>query len=181
MEIPDTPEGQQIMYRISKVLAHQATRDFLVREKPSYKLYTTHPTLVIGESRIQSSAEQIDFVNGMLWAFIQNGLPDPQFLPSIWVDVKDVGATHVRALECNAPSGTEFIASGPDVTWNEIAEFTKQEYPEFSKLEPTHEGPHPRAETLNAKKYLGLEWRPWKQTIRETVEQQLSFRDKASK
>ncbi|KAG9558360.1 NAD(P)-binding protein, partial [Aureobasidium melanogenum] len=181
VEVPDSPEGQQLMYRISKILAHQAGRNFLSREKPSYKLFTTHPTLVIGESRIQSSAEQIDFVNGMLWTFIHHGLPNPNFLPSIWVDIKDVGATHVKALDCNAPSGTEFLVSGPDVTWNEIAEFTQQEYPEISKLEPNYEGPHPRAEALNSGKYLGLEWRPWKQTMRETIEQQLSFQDKASK
>lgn len=181
MEIPDGPEGQQTMYRISKVLAHQAARDFIAREKPSFKVYSTHPTLVIGESRIQGSAEQIDFVNGHLWMIIQHGMPNPPPLPSVWVDVKDVAAIHVKAINCDAPSGTEFIASGPEVTWNEIAEFTKQEYPEVSKLEPIYDGPNSKADAAHAGKYLGLEWRPWKQTFRETVEQQLSFQDKGSK
>ncbi|KAK6003111.1 hypothetical protein QM012_000956 [Aureobasidium pullulans] len=181
IELPDGPAGQQTMYRISKVLAHQATRDFLTREKPSYKLFTTHPTLVIGESRIQTSAEQVDFVNGLLWSIIQNGLPNPPPLPSVWVDVKDVAAVHLRAIDCNAPTGTEFIASGPEVSWNDIAEFTKQEYPEISKLEPIYEGPNSQADIVNAEKYLGLKWRPWKQTFRETIEQQLSFQNKGSK
>ncbi|KAG9855005.1 NAD(P)-binding protein, partial [Aureobasidium melanogenum] len=181
IEIQDGHVGQQTMYRISKVLAHQAARDFLAREKPSYKLFTTHPTLVIGESRVQSSAEQVDFVNGILWSIIQTGSPNPAPLPSVWVDVKDVAAVHLRSIDCNAPSGTEFIASGPEVSWNEIAMFTKQEYPEVSKIGPDYEGLSSRVEAVNAGKYLGLEWRPWKQTMRETIEQQLSFHGKASK
>ncbi|CAD0087963.1 unnamed protein product, partial [Aureobasidium vineae] len=175
---PDSQEGQTLMYRISKVLAHQATRDFREKEKPSYKLLTTHPTLVIGESRIQSSAEQVDLVNNMLWMTIQYG--NPAF-PSLWVDIKDVAAAHVRAIDCSAPSGTEFITSGPEVSWDEIAEFMKQEYPELGKLEPNYEGPKTRAETVNPEKYLGMEWLPWQQTIREMVEQQLSFQEKSSK
>ncbi|KAG9694259.1 NAD(P)-binding protein, partial [Aureobasidium melanogenum] len=181
MEIPDGYDGQQTMYRISKVLAHQAARDFLAREKPSYKLFTTHPTLVIGESRIQSSAEQVDFVNGILWSIIKTGSPSPTPMPSLWVDVKDVGAIHLRAIDCDAPSGTEFVASGPEVSWNDIAKFTLEEYPEVTKLGPDHDGFSSQVEAVNAGKYLGLEWRPWKQTFRETIEQQLSFQDKASK
>ncbi|KAI4731269.1 NAD(P)-binding protein [Aureobasidium sp. EXF-10728] len=175
---PNSQESQTLMYRISKVLAHQATRDFREKEKPSFKLLTTHPTLVIGESRIQPSAEQIDLVNNMLWMTIQYG--NPAF-PSLWVDVKDVATAHVRAIDCSAPSGTEFITSGPEVSWNEIAEFMKQEYPDLSKLEPNYQGHTTRAETVNPEKYLGMEWRPWQQTVREMVEQQLSFQGKSSK
>ncbi|KAI5241190.1 NAD(P)-binding protein [Aureobasidium subglaciale] len=178
VDLEASNENGHGMYRISKVLAHQATRDFLEREKPAYKLVTTHPTLVIGESRIQSSPESIDMVNNMLWQTIQHG--NPAF-PSLWVDVKDVAAVHVGAFNSSAPSGTEFICSGPEVSWNEIATFVKQEYPDLSKLEPNFEGPKTGAETGNAEKYLGLEWTPWKRTFKEAIDQQLSFQDKGTK
>jgi nucleoside-diphosphate-sugar epimerase len=178
IEDPYSQDGQSLMYRISKVAAHQATRDFLEREKPGFKILTTHPVFVIGKSRIQSSAEQVDLVNNMLWSTIQNGNPET---PSLWVDVKDVAAAHVRAIDCNAPSGTEFIHSGPSVSWEEIAEFAKQEYPQLSKLEANFEGPVTGAETVNVKKYLGMDWRPWKPTMREVIEQQLSFQGQGSK
>ncbi|KAI5202570.1 NAD(P)-binding protein [Aureobasidium subglaciale] len=178
IDLEASNEDAQDMYRISKVLAHQATRDFLERERPAYKLVTTHPTLVIGESRIQSSAESIDLVNSMLWQTIQHGNPA---LPSLWVDVKDVAAIHVGAINSSAPSGTEFICCGPEVSWNEIATFVKQEYPDLSKLEPNFEGPKTAAGTGNAEKYLGLEWTPWKQTFKEAINQQLSFQDKGAK
>ncbi|KAI5198854.1 NAD(P)-binding protein [Aureobasidium subglaciale] len=177
VDLDASNENGHGMYRISKVLAHQATRDFLEKEKPAYKLVTTHPTLVIGESRIQSSPESIDMVNNMLWQTIQHG--NPAF-PSLWVDVKDVAAIHVGAINSSAPSGTEFICSGPEVSWNEIATFLKQEYPDLSKLEPNFEGPKTGAETGNAEKYLGLEWTPWKQTFKEAIDQQLSFQDKGA-
>lgn len=180
MEIPDpyTPDAQGLMYRISKVLAHQATRDFIEREKPAFKLLTTHPVFVIGHSRIQGSAEQADLVNNMLWSSIQNGNPET---PSLWVDVKDVAAAHVKAIACSAPTGTEFIHSVDEASWNDIAEFAKQEYPQLSKLEPNWSGPNTKAETINVKKYLGMEWRPWKPTMRELMEQQLSFQSQVSK
>lgn len=174
MELPESPqEAYGMMYRISKVLAHQATRDFLEKEKPSYKLLTTHPTLVIGESRIQNSAEQIDMVNAMLWMTIQSAKPA---YPSLWVDVKDVATAHVSAIDTAAPSGTEFILSLNGVTWEDIAAFTKSEYPDLAKLEPPFEGPVTKVVTGNAEKHLGLKWTPWKQTFRETIEQQLSFK-----
>jgi nucleoside-diphosphate-sugar epimerase len=180
MKIPDPQslDGQTLMYRISKVMAHQATRDFLKREKPAFKLLTTHPVFVIGESRIQSSAEQVDMVNGMLFSMIQNNNP---FVSSLWVDVKDVAAAHVRALDCSAPSGTEFLHSGTEVSWDEIAEWAKQEYPQLSKLEPNYQGPKTKAETGSAEKYLGIKWRPWKEPFREMMEQQLSFQNQSSK
>jgi len=175
---PYSQDGQGLMYRISKVLAHQATRDFLEREKPAFKLLTTHPVFVIGHSRIQTSTEQVDLVNNMLWSTIQYGNPET---PSLWVDVQDCAAAHVKAIECSAPSGTEFVHNGPDVSWNEIAEFGKQEYPQLAKLEPNWNGPNTGAETVNVEKYLGMEWRPWKPTMREVMEQQLSFQSQVPK
>jgi nucleoside-diphosphate-sugar epimerase len=163
------------MYRVSKVMAHQATREFLEREKPAYKLFTTHPVFVIGESRIQSSAGQIDAVNSMLWSSIQHGNP---FASPVFVDVKDCAAAHVRAIDCSAPSGTEFnhCNADPEFSWNEIAEFVKQEYPQLnSKLEQNWKGPYSGAEAANVEKYLGLNWRPWKHTLRELINQQSSF------
>jgi nucleoside-diphosphate-sugar epimerase len=167
------------MYRISKVMAHQATRDFLKREKPAYKLLTTHPVFVIGESKIQSSAEQIDSINKLLWMIIQDGGP---YASSVFVDVKDCAAAHIKAIDCSAPSGTEFNHSNPEFSWNEMAKLAKEEYPQLnSKLEPNWEGPSAGAETVNVEKYLGLTWRPWKQTMREMIDQQLSFRNQGSK
>jgi nucleoside-diphosphate-sugar epimerase len=178
---PESEEGQSTMYRVSKVMAHQATRDFLKREKPAYKLLTTHPVFVVGESKIQSSAKQVDAVNSMLWSSIQHGNP---FASPVFVDVKDSAAAHVKAIDCSAPSGTEFnhCNSDPEFSWNEIAEFVKQEYPQLnSKLEPNWKGPFSGAEAANVGKYLGLQWRPWKQTLREMIDQQSSFQSQGSK
>jgi nucleoside-diphosphate-sugar epimerase len=177
MEIPDGPESQATMYRISKILAHQATRDFLAQQKPAFKLLTTHPVFVVGENRFQSSAEQIDFVNGMLFTALKVEKP---FFPSLWVDVKDVAAAHVRALESSTPTGTEFLLCCPGVSWDDVVTFVKKNYPEVEcNLQPPF-GPSGTVETGSAEKYLDMQWTAYEKTFRQVFEQQLSFKNKPS-
>lgn len=132
---------------------------------------------MLGESRIQNTAEQIDTVNGMLWQTFQSEKP---FYACIWVDIKDVGKAHVRAIDCAAPTGTEFLLSRPGISWDGVAEFVKTKYPQLGcKLEPPFK-PEGIVETTAAEKFLGLEWTPIETTLQEMIDQQLSFQGKSA-
>jgi nucleoside-diphosphate-sugar epimerase len=84
---PDDWIGGRQKYAISKVMAHQATRDFLRNENPHYNLITLHPGFVMGENLTQQTAEQIRGINALLWMSLMSKQP---LLGTGWVHVRDV-------------------------------------------------------------------------------------------
>ncbi|RAH42214.1 uncharacterized protein BO95DRAFT_504683 [Aspergillus brunneoviolaceus CBS 621.78] len=53
MEFSEWFAGHGVKYSASKILAHQATRNFLTDFQPHYTLITFHPTFVLGDSLVQ--------------------------------------------------------------------------------------------------------------------------------
>ncbi|PIA93467.1 putative oxidoreductase [Cercospora beticola] len=176
MKFPDGAAGHGAKYSASKILAHQATRDFVEKEKPEYKLVTFHPVLVIGESLVQKNFDQLDGMNQVLWSSLHSTQPT---MPSTFVDVKQCAESHVNAVRNyeKLKNGTEYGLSSPAVAWNEVAKFVKQEFPQVQvKLD---DGPSLSSkfevDTEPADRDLKIQWRPVQDVVRDTLGQQQAF------
>ncbi|CAD0016218.1 unnamed protein product [Aureobasidium pullulans] len=156
MEFPAGPEGSGAMYQASKILAHQATHAFNKTHKPHYTLVTLHPSFVLGRSLVRHSAEEIDGINAFLWQSFQLETP---FFPPAWVHVKDVAEAHLKILELDIASGEEFVLSGHPFTWDDVATFVREKYPEVNtKLQGPFD-PSITVDSSKAQKTLGFKWR----------------------
>lgn len=173
MEFPEGFIGHALKYSASKIQAHQATRTFLKNHSPHFDVVTLHPTFVLGESLIQTSADEIGGMNTLFWASLFAEKPR---IANAWVHVRDVADAHIRVLETDVASGQEFILSRPVISWEDVMSYVNQKYPDLGcKLHPPFKGGW-AVDTTAADSILGIEWRSEHAIIDEIVKQQLSFR-----
>ncbi|GKZ26828.1 hypothetical protein AbraIFM66951_005025 [Aspergillus brasiliensis] len=176
MSFPEGFGGHGLKYAASKILAHQATRSFMKDNHPHYNLITLHPAFVLGPSLVQKTPEDIGGMNALFWLSITSRQPQ---MPNAWVHVYDVADAHIKVLEKDIPSGTEFLLSRPAISWEHAAEFIKAKYPAVEcKLEPPFEG-HWALDTTAADRILGMQWRSEEQIIEDVLDQQMKLRVKA--
>ncbi|MEM1272698.1 MAG: aldehyde reductase [Pseudomonadota bacterium] len=112
-------------YYKSKTLAERAAWDF-VAEHPEMQLTTINPTLVLGQPLDANYGTSLQLIERVLSG------SDPM-LPNIGfgvVDVADVSAAHVAALDRPETAGRRFIACGTSATMPEIAKYLKAKYPD---------------------------------------------------
>lgn len=165
---PDGKGDHGTMYVASKILAHQATQDWVKEHKPAFKLATVHPTFVLGHSQIRKTAGDIDGINAWFWKSLQS--PAPLF-PSVIVDVRDVADLTIKAAQPDVPDGIELVASGAPTTWKDIAAWARSTYPELdTKL--VEDGPVPFRVDNDV---LGMKWRPLWETLSGLIDQQLAL------
>ncbi|MDP6313852.1 MAG: NAD-dependent epimerase/dehydratase family protein [Arenicellales bacterium] len=112
-------------YIKSKTLAEKAAWDF-VKAHPEMKMTTIHPGLVCGtpmDIHYGSSLEVIE----RLWSG-----KDPMS-PMIWlpvVDIADVSALHIAAMENDASIGERVVATDDTMAFPQMAEALKELYPQ---------------------------------------------------
>ncbi|KAL7801980.1 hypothetical protein V8C43DRAFT_146003 [Trichoderma afarasin] len=165
---PDGKGDHGTMYVASKILAHQASQDWVKEHKPAFKLATVHPTFVLGHSQIRKTAGDIDGINAWFWKSLQS--PAPLF-PSVIVDVRDVADLTIKAAQSDVPDGIELVASGAPTTWKDIAAWARSTYPELdTKL--VEDGPVPFRVDNDV---LGMKWRPLWETLSGLIDQQLAL------
>jgi nucleoside-diphosphate-sugar epimerase len=165
-------------YAASKILAHQATRDFLRDEKPTYKIITFHPCFVIGESLIQTSLSNMDAINGYLWQSF--ALKEP-LVPSAFVDVKQCAEAHVKVLQAlpKLTTGREYVLASPVKGWKSLVKYLKDEFPDVEVNIGC--GPFPlkdewELDSEPARRELGIVWKDVNEIVREMLMQQLEFK-----
>ncbi|KAJ5623031.1 NAD(P)-binding protein [Penicillium lividum] len=175
MSFPEGFGGHGLKYAASKILAHQATRDFLRDEKPHYKVLTLHPVFVLGDDMLQTTAEGLAGMNKFFW---QSFFSEKPHIGNAWVHVRDVADAHVKALETDAESGTEFILSLPHVSWEDAVRFAEKKYPGLGyKLEPPFEVDWDVQNTA-AEQIFGLKWRSAEKITEDVFDQQLALQAK---
>jgi nucleoside-diphosphate-sugar epimerase len=172
MELPEGLVGHGLKYQMSKVLAHQASTDFIKTQNPHFTLITLHPTFVLGPSLVQKSAKDISGANML---FTQSLASSKPLFPPALVDVRDVAQATLGAIDANIEkSGEEFI-NGVGASWEEVVGYVKKSFP---AVEVKLEGPFDKAfgaDGGKAEKYLGVKWRPTNEIIGDVLEQQLGF------
>ena len=174
MEIPEGLVGGSFKYQASKILSHQATRNFVKEHNPHFNTVTLHPTYVLGPSLVQKSPETINDVVGMMMMSLQS--EQPFFQPMI-VDVRDVADATFGAINANIEEKfTEFLLKGLKYNWDSIVSFVKQTYPTFPlKLEPPFDQGYLDLDTSRAEEILGVKWRSMENILTSTLDQQLAL------
>lgn len=175
MEIPENPAvGHGIKYQGSKILAHQATIDWIEKNKPSFPVLTFHPSFVTGPSLYQKKPEEIDSINYLVFNTIRTG---EQTVAAVLVDVRDVAEAFARALDAPVGKFQEFILSGLATTWTDVAELVQRIYPDsgFQLKGPQGDVPGMIAVTKAAEEILGIKWRSVEEVVRGIVDVQVAL------
>ncbi len=105
-------------YKRSKFLAEEVAREFV--EKEGLAVVIVNPSTPVGENDIKPTPTGkiiVDFLNGRMPAFIQTGLN--------LIDVRDVAAGHLLALEHGAP-GRRYILGNENVTLKRMLELLSE-------------------------------------------------------
>jgi nucleoside-diphosphate-sugar epimerase len=177
MKFPDGLDGHGLKYQASKILAHQASLDFVQKHHPHFTLITLHPTFVLGPSLVQKSAEDISGVNMMFMETLKINKP---LFPATVVDVRDVAKAAIGTIDAKVEgNGEEFIISGSKTNWDEILAYVKSAHPDLPiKLQPPFAKPFV-ADAAKAERVLGASWRSTNDIIGSVLDQQLALSQKS--
>ncbi len=124
-------------YPLSKTLAERAAWDFVAQDKSGMKLAVINPGLILGpalDRDIGASAE-------MILVCLQGKYPALPRIDMAVVDVRDVAAMHVAALEAPNAAGERFICASETVWLKDIGRILLANFPEFRGRLPTRELP----------------------------------------
>lgn len=161
------------IYHASKLLANNATWEFMKDRKPNFSLVTLHPAFVFGHN-LRQTTEQIDGSNRVLFGTITTGNPVGTITG---VHIKDVAEAHVKALNTAVPDGSKFLLAGPKASWRDVATIVKEIYPESRfGIKEDIAGESWPVDTTQAERVLGMKWRSLKEIVIDVVDQQLQFR-----
>lgn len=170
-------------YPQSKTLAEEAAWDLVDQRGEREKLAVINPSAILGPVMPDDDSFSLEAIQRML-----DGMPGAPKIGFSWVDVRDVSAAHLAAMEKPEAGGQRFIASGPFLWLSEVAGILRREEPELARKAPTRTVPKPvlrimalfdpgiRAllgnigirsdfDTTKAREILGIEARPVEQTI----------------
>lgn len=139
--IGDLPAGQSIYdesnwsdlshsgatpYAKSKTMAEQAVWDWQAHSAPEMEITMINPALVLGAPLDQNFGTSIKLIKRMMKG------SDPM-LPDIafpCVDVQDIAAMHIAAMETSASIGQRYAGAERLMRFAEIAAILKQDYPD---------------------------------------------------
>ncbi|GKT95352.1 NADPH-dependent methylglyoxal reductase GRE2 protein (ketoreductase) [Colletotrichum tofieldiae] len=176
-------------YIVSKLLAEKAAWNFVATEKPNFTLSTINPTMVYGPVRQPvKSLSAVNTSNQLLAEVIlgkhKAGLP-PTALP-LWVDVRDVALAHVKAMEIESAAGKRFFTTAGFYSNHELANVVWKHFPGLHDKLPVPSdfggAPNPFLksfgfDTSRARNILGLDWKPYEETIVDSVKSLIGLQE----
>ena len=132
---PDGPDNTP--YTKSKTLAERAAWDYVNGEGEGLELVTINPTGILGpalSADVSTSLEiPIRLMNGKT-----PGIPRLGFS---LVDVRDVAACHVKAMELPEAAGQRFLATEGFLWFSEAAEILRKKFPAYDRKIPRRNVP----------------------------------------
>ncbi|KAF2421473.1 NAD(P)-binding protein [Tothia fuscella] len=170
MSFPEGMDGHLMKYQASKILAHEASKEFVQHYHPDFSLVTLHPTFVLGPSLLQKSRKDVSGANQLL---LQSLKDDKPIFPSTCCDVRDVAQATLATIDAKVErSVEEFVISGVKLNWDQILDYVQKEYPRFhGNLSPPFDEPFV-ANASKAEKALRIKWRSMEDMIGSVLEQQ---------
>jgi dihydroflavonol-4-reductase len=180
-------------YYYSKTLAERAAWDFVKQRRPWFDLVSVNPFLIVGPSLVPG----LNTSNQIFVDLLKGTYPGIVGLTWGFVDVRDVAAAHVRAMDTAHASG-RYICAGEAASMRTVVGLLRKhgwadgyKLPSIgldnpagdlivrlgSYLQPsgvgsylrTHVGRVPRYDTTKIRRELGMTFRPLGETIVETM------------
>lgn len=180
-------------YYFSKTLAERAAWDFVKQRRPWFDLVSINPFLIVGPSLVPG----LNTSNQIFVDLLKGTYPGIVGLTWGFVDVRDVAAAHVRAMDTPTASG-RYICAGEAASMRTVVGLLRKhgwavgyKLPSIgldnpagdvivrlgSYLQPsgvgsylrTHVGRVPRYDTSKIRRELGMTFRPLAETIAETM------------
>ncbi|KAJ5963775.1 NAD-dependent epimerase/dehydratase [Penicillium vulpinum] len=171
------------VYRASKTFAEKAAWAFVEKEKPNFDIATINPPLVFGPIvHYLNSLETINTSNQRTRNLIQGQMKE-KLAPTgnfLWVDVRDVALAHVKAIEVPEAGGERFFVTAGFFSNKELADIARETHPQLESKLPPADSPSDFPENIfgidntKSQKILGLDYRPLKQTISDTIDSLLA-------
>ncbi|KAJ3540763.1 hypothetical protein NMY22_g4161 [Coprinellus aureogranulatus] len=178
------------VYENSKILSEKAIWDFLAKHKSDVKFDVSliNPPFVFGPNvQRVSSPSELQSSSQFWFKGILEGVTEPLWVGSdnsAWVDVRDLGEAHARALEKSEATGAErIIVSAGSFVWKEwldaLRAVAHSVLPKEKADELTKGLPQPLLnseikykvllDTTKEQRILGLTYRTKEETVRDTL------------
>ncbi|KAL4791879.1 hypothetical protein BDV19DRAFT_400984 [Aspergillus venezuelensis] len=170
-------------YRGSKTFAEKAAWKFVNKGNCSFDLVSLNPPLVYGpvihhlENQSQGLAS-LNTSNQRIRDFIEGKYRSKTLPPTgtfLWVDVRDLAMTHVRALEVPEAGGKRFFVTAGHCSNKRIVDAIRETRPDISHLlsqNPIDDFPEDSCygfDNSRAKEILGVQFRSLEKGIGDTA------------
>lgn len=170
-------ENQATGYRGSKTMAEKAAWEFVEKEKPNFSMSTINPPLVLGPIiHYLNSLDAINTSNATVLSMIRGELKGKELPPTnvvLWVDVRDVAAAHVDAVEKPDAADKRFFVTAGYFSNAEVAGVIRKNFPEYKDVIPEQGGSMPEAmykfDNSRSKEVLGLKYRALEESVVDLV------------
>jgi dihydroflavonol-4-reductase len=116
--------SQPWAYCLGKTRAEQAAWTFA--EARGMALTTIHPGMILGPASDPDTSVSLSLVSGLL----DGTTPAMPNLGFSVIDVRDVAAMHLAALEARESAGERYLATGRYLRFSEVADILRAAYPE---------------------------------------------------
>lgn len=123
-------------YAQSKTLAEEAAWALVDRRGEKEKLAVINPSAILGPVGPDDDSFSLEGIQRLL-----DGMPAVPRIGFSWVDVRDVSAAHIAAMERPEAGGQRFIASGPFLWLLEVSEILREKVPDLARKAPTRQAP----------------------------------------
>ncbi|CAH2354476.1 putative NADPH-dependent methylglyoxal reductase Grp2p [[Candida] railenensis] len=161
----------------SKTFAEKAAVEFVETEKPNFAVSTIHPVLVIGPQAFDSEAKgQLNlsntYVSGLLNLKASEGGELPQS-DGIFVDVRDVAAAHLIAIE-KPTNGLRVLVHSEGYSTQEFLNILNKNFPELNLIKgsPTENlVDNKYVGDVKSREYLGLNYIGLERSVVDTIKQ----------
>lgn len=167
-------------YRASKTFAEKAAWKFIETEKPNFTLTALNPPLVLGPvvhylNSLDGLNTSNQRVRNLITGQNKNEIPDTGTY--LWVDVRDLAAAHVKAIEVPEAAGKRFFITAGKFSNKEIAEVIRKNFPDLESQLPGKDvkgGDYPSGGTYgydNSRtiQVLGIKFKGLEESIVDTV------------
>ncbi|KAJ6544029.1 hypothetical protein B0H19DRAFT_1267335 [Mycena capillaripes] len=176
-ELADATASNLAAYRVGKTLAERAAWDFVAREKPRFDFVAINPPRVFGPVMgYIHELGRLNTTNQIIYDAIAGRLKDAPLPPTVlytFVDVRDVAAAHVKALDTPEAAGKRFIVAGGYYSNEKIVDIIRKQWPEMELPRVEGDGmPEGGVYAFDAepsRSILGIEYRGLEECIEDTV------------
>ena len=123
-----TDESLVPAYEKSKVLAERAAWDFVEKldEDKKFELAVINPSAILGPplTRATADAASVDAFKKVL----TKEIPILIHVSLAIIDVRDLAAIHIAAMETPEAAGQRYVANGHNLWWKEMADIMAEEF-----------------------------------------------------